>query len=309
MTDKQENRYSMMLAVQQVCNNNNPVWAGLPAFVTAFGNFETAISDIAATRLEQEKDLKGIAEDKVAKEKILISKALVIAKATVAYANVTNNEVLRQEVDYSESDLLRSRDTELETKCQIIHDRANTNSAALVAYGVTAGMITALATAITDYHATIAGPRSAISVRKTQTAELESKLKGATIILTGQMDQLVSVFETSAPLFVADYTNARIVVDLGGGPNTFTGTVAAGQTKNIYANAVDDAQVYEITNTGSVGLMFARGANGTDMTGAITVNPGPAVIKTALELGASGNKFLNVQNGNPTDGSYKVVKE
>ena len=30
--------------------------------------------------------------------------------------------------------------------------------------------------------------------------------------------------------------------------------------------------------------------------------------KTALELGASGNKFLNVQNEGGTEGSFKVVK-
>jgi hypothetical protein len=81
-------------------------------------------------------------------------------------------------------------------------------------------MITALATALTDYHATIAGPRSAISVRKTQTAELELKLKGATTILTGQMDQLVGMFEAAPAVFVGDYNNARIIIDLGGGPNT-----------------------------------------------------------------------------------------
>jgi len=46
MTGKQENRYSMCLVVQEVCNTNNAVWSGVPAFVTAFGEFETGISNI-----------------------------------------------------------------------------------------------------------------------------------------------------------------------------------------------------------------------------------------------------------------------
>ena len=41
----------------------------------------------------------------------------------------------------------------------------------------------------------------------------------------------------------------------------------------------------------------------------VTVDAGATETKTALELGASGNKFLNVQNEGGTEGSYKVVRE
>lgn len=310
MTGPQENRYSMCLTVQGVVNANNAVWAAVPAFVTGFADFEAGIANINTTRLEQEKDLRGIAADKLAKENEMVNQTMGLVGPLVAFANVTHNDVLKQEIDYSESELRLSRDTILENKCQIVQDRANTNSAALIAsYGVTAGQITAHATSITDYHATITGPRSAIALRKTQTAVLEQLLKTTILILTGQLDQLVVLFHTTNPQFESDYTNARIIVDLGTGPNTFTGTVAAGQTKNIVNNANDDAQVYELGNTGAGDLAFGRGANSGDLGTPVIVQAGLTVIKTALELGASGNRFLNVQNGNATDGSYKVVKE
>ena len=41
----------------------------------------------------------------------------------------------------------------------------------------------------------------------------------------------------------------------------------------------------------------------------VTVGAGETVTKTAIELGASGNKFLNVQNQSVTEGSYKVVRD
>ena len=309
MKSKQENKYSMFLSTEQVCNDNNSVWAGLPAFVTAFAAFQACIADINTTRLAQEADLKGIAQDKQIKEDEMIRQALAIAKPIIAFANVTGNSQLKQEVDYSESELRKSRDTILENKCQIIHDRANTNIGSLAPYGVTAGMVTAYQTAINDYHSLIAGPRSAIAMRKTQTTQLDEKLNAGTLILTGQLDQLVVLFKVSNPTFVSDYTNARIIVDLGAGANTFTGTVAGGETKNIINNANDDAEEFEITNTGNDPLKFGRGVNSNDMGNSITFLAGETITKTALELGASGNKFLNVQNENAAEGSYKVVRQ
>lgn len=47
---KQENKRSMYIAVQKVRNKNNSVWSGLPAFVTAFGEFETTIAYIDIQR-------------------------------------------------------------------------------------------------------------------------------------------------------------------------------------------------------------------------------------------------------------------
>ena len=41
----------------------------------------------------------------------------------------------------------------------------------------------------------------------------------------------------------------------------------------------------------------------------VTVGAGETVTKTAIELGASGNKYLNVQNESGTEGSYKVVRD
>jgi hypothetical protein len=309
MTDKQENKFSMFLSTEQVCADNTAIWTTVPAFGTAFGTFQTGIVGIQNLRVQQETDLKGIAEDKANKQTALISSALGIAKPIVAYANATNNPQLRQEVDYSESDLTRSRDTDVETICTLIHARANTNAAALVAYGVTAPMITDLGTAITDYHPTIAGPRSAIAVRKQQTAAIEQLIKETNEILTGQLDQLIVLFETSAPEFFNSYKNARIIVDLGGGQNTWSGTVGGGTIDNIMDAAGNDETVWELTNEGTEELKFGRGVNSSDMGTPVTVAAGTTEMRTALELGASGNKFLNVQNQGVTEGSYKVVRD
>lgn len=309
MTGNQENKYSMFLAVQQVCNLFNTVWAGVAAFATAFASFEAGIGNINSTRLKQEKDLKGIAEDKKVKEDDMINKTLGLIGPLVAYANVTLNEPLRQEIDFSERELILSRDTILENKCQIVQDRANTHSADLIAsYGVTALQITEQNTSITEFHPTIAGPRSAIALRKTQTAELELLINSTNAILTEQLDKLVVVFQSTKPQFVTDYNNSRIIVDLGGGKNTWSGTVADGLTKNIMSTATNDAQIWELTNAGTGDLQFGRGANSSDMGIPVTVPAGTTITKTAIELGNTGNKFMNVKNESGSEGSYKIVR-
>lgn len=163
MTDRQENKLSAYLSVQQVCNTNNAVWNGLPAFVTAFGTFENFITEINDIRGKQEADRKGIAENKLNKENDLISKTLLVSSALVAFADATNNTQLRQEVDYSENQLRKARDTVIRDRCQLIHDRANDNIALLAPYGITPAQLTALQTAIDTYNDVIASPRTAIA--------------------------------------------------------------------------------------------------------------------------------------------------
>ena len=309
MTGKQKNKLRMYKATEEICVNNTITWTPVTAFGAAFVLFQGGIGDIDDLQVKQEADLKGITENKNNKESVLINSSLTISKPMVAFANVTNNPQLRQEVDYTESDLLRSSDSDLETRCTLIKERADTHALALVTYGVTAPMIASLGTALTDYHAVISGPRSAEAVKKQQTAEIELLFKATDHILKGQLDQLIILFETSSPEFYGSYKNARIIVDLGGHVNTFSGKVPPSSIKNILDTAKNDSEIFEINNNGTVPLDFGRGADSSDIGSTpITLIAGESKSYTALELGQTGNKFLNVKNGDSEEGSYKVIR-
>ena len=64
MNGKQENKLSMYYAVQKVCSANNGVWNGLPAFVTAFGDYMTNIGKIEGALEVQETKIKGVTVNK-----------------------------------------------------------------------------------------------------------------------------------------------------------------------------------------------------------------------------------------------------
>lgn len=309
MNTRQKNKLNMYHSTEEICVLNTATWTPITAYGAAFVLYQGKVRDIENLQVKQEADLKGITENKSNKESGLISSALSISKPMVAFANVTNNPQLRQEVDYSETDLFQSADSDLEAKCTLIKERADTHSTALVAYGVTAPMITGLGTAISDYHDVISGPRSAEAVKKQQTAEIEVLFKETDQILKGQLDQLMVLFENSNPEFYGAYKNARIIVDLGGHVNTFSGVVPPSTTKNILNTATDDNESFEISNNGNVPLEFGRGLNSGDIGSTpVKVDAGITGTYSALELGQTGNKYLNVKNGSTEEGSYKLVR-
>ena len=309
MNARQKNKLRMDKTVEVTCVEHTATWTPITAFGAAFVLFQGKIVDIEHLHVKQEADLKGITENKNNKESALINSSLIVAKPMIAFANVTDNPQLRQEIDYSEDALKRSSDADLEARCTIIKERAATHAAALVTYGVTAPMIASLGTALTDYHAVISGPRSAEAVKKQQTEEIEILFKETDKILKGQLDQLIVLFESSAPDFYGEYKNARIIVDLGGHIYTYSGKVPPSTSKNIFDTATDDNETLEITNDGSVSLDFGRGAASDDMGGApVSIAAGTTKKVKVIQLGPSGNKFLNVKNGSTETGSYKVLR-
>lgn len=215
MTDKQENKRSMYFAVQKVCNVNNSIWSGLPAFVDAFGSFENTNSEIDTQRQIQEGKTTGITENKQKEEDEMIQISLEIAAAVYAYASKISDNELRDKVSYSPSDLRNSRDTILKDICQVIHDEANNVISNLADYGKTPADLTQQQKEIDDYVAILAKPRTAIGTRATATSKLVELFQQGDGLLKNQLDKLMLNYQTSEPKFYNKYQNARIIVDLG----------------------------------------------------------------------------------------------
>ena len=215
MKNTQENKLSMYYAVQQVCNTNNTVWNGLPAFATAFANFETSIATIK-NRLEvQNKNVLGVSLDKTIYKTTMVDKALLVANAVYAYATDVNNFTLQSKVDFSKSDLARGRDVSILQNCELIKNEADAIITDLTDYGILAADITDLQNKIEAFVSANTAPRTAIIERKGATAEISQVLKAADTILKSKMDKLIESFKISNPRFYNLYFDARIIVDKG----------------------------------------------------------------------------------------------
>jgi hypothetical protein len=214
MNTAQENKISMYLAVQAVCDKKQTVWQSLTAFVKAYGDFKTHVGTIQGFTKQQVRQKAGIAEDKKRLQVDMCNLAFSVAGAVKVYAVETKNKELAKRVSYSRTALTSGRDTVSADRCRDILAAATENIAKLTDYGVTSVKITAFQTAIDTYATALTKPRETRVAGKTITEALVTELKAVDEILKDRLDKLMPQLADKDPGFATDYTNARIIVDL-----------------------------------------------------------------------------------------------
>ena len=217
MESRKENKLSMGLTVQTTCNRYSAVTAQIPTFVTAMGDLGVKIQYIQGQVQIQAGKTDGITLNKQNLKIALCDKAFEIASAVSSYAATVKNPTLAGKVNFTKSDLLRSRDTETAGLCQNIRTEATANLAALAAYAVTAADLTDLAQKISTYATAVSAPTDAKVSKKTAGENIDHAFVDFDAILNNRMDTLMPKFQALSPDFVKDYTSARNIIDSGGG--------------------------------------------------------------------------------------------
>ena len=239
MNARQEAKLTMYRATEKHGDDNSTIIAAVPAFQTAFTNFKAKIAAIINTAQLKDTPLTGMVVDKSSFKQTLCEMTANIAGVIFAFASATNNQTLKQEVNFTLYKLLKTRDEQLAPRCQGIHARAIENKDALEDYGITNTKLTALQTAINNYAAETPKPRTALSQRKTLTANLRQLFKDTDAILTEQMDKLVSNFKAANPDFVTAYFSNRQIID----PATTTTQLKGIVTNKSDGTAINQAEI------------------------------------------------------------------
>ena len=214
MNDRQENKLTMYRAVETLLDNNAAKTGPITALATAITNFKNLIGEIDTAEQEKQTATTGKTASKGEAEAILISEAVTIAAGLKALGSVSNDKELLEMGSETKSSLYGTRDTDLVTKTQLIHDFANTNAVALADYGITPAMITSLQTRITNFNAALGTREESVALRVAAGAEVEGFFKDADNILLNQMDKIMEVFRESDTQFYNEYKNARVIRDL-----------------------------------------------------------------------------------------------
>lgn len=205
----------MYLAVKEVCNTFNATWAGIIAFVAAFGDFTTKVDELLGLVEVQLAATTGVTDDKNEARDVVITKTLALAAGVSAYAKDNNDNTLQEKVHVTKSELDNARDTIVAQTAQLIIDEATAVVASLGDYNVTALQIADLQTAKDDYTDKIGTPRAAIGNRHSATDGIEDKIGEIDVLLKERMDKLVDTLQVSAPDFYSQYSSARLIVDTG----------------------------------------------------------------------------------------------
>lgn len=223
----------------------------MTAFSTAFNSFKSKVAAIIATVQQEDLVTKGVTIDKSEAKKTLCQLAADIAAPIFAFASSTNDNKLKEEVDFSYSDLFKSKDDQLAPRCQNIHDAGTTNLAALAPYGITAATLTTFQTTIDNYQAKVPTPRNAAALKVTIRTNLRNLIKETDKVLKEQMDKPVVGLKTTNPNFVTTYKANRIIIDPSKSATTLKGTVTNSADNSFIVGSsvtIEGTKLNAITN-------------------------------------------------------------
>lgn len=215
MNNRQEDKLSMFITVEDVCEDNEDILSSMPAFVKSFDRFKKVVSQIVTQQEIQKGKTTGITENKQKEEDRLIQITLEIASAVHSYASLIGDNGLKSNVDYSPTELKSARDTDLRAICQSVHRTAESVISGLADYGKTQEDLDKLQKAIDDFSEMLSKPRSAIGTRATATSRLQELFKEGDDLLKDHLDMMMVSYKASHPTFYNMYRSARMIVDMG----------------------------------------------------------------------------------------------
>jgi hypothetical protein len=227
MNAHQVDKLNMYYVVKNTCEKYQATWVTNAVFAATYNLWVAKVPLIEQNRDAQTVGTTGITTNTAAKRLIMIDKALFIENRLQSLANVTGNSELLESVQYTATEMKTRRGVDVVSMCNAILLKANANATSLVAYGVTAAMITDLQNAIIDYSTSFAKPKAAKSQTKTATENLLKLFKEAEGLLINRMDLDIEIFKTSKPDFYSQYKTARIVISTGGGGSSVLGSVTS----------------------------------------------------------------------------------
>src|ERR1700754_1839552 len=167
MKAAKESKLNMYRATLKHCTDNAGIVKTVPAFETALNSFNVKVSAIIAAAQQEDLVIKGITVDKSQARKTLCRLTADIAAPVFAYASATSNNQLKQEVNFSYSDLYKTKDDILAPRCQNIKDLGTANRTALEPYGITDAGLASLQTEIDNYQLKVPTPRNSTAQKKT----------------------------------------------------------------------------------------------------------------------------------------------
>jgi hypothetical protein len=201
-----------MLVVKEAKSNADSIKL-IPKFAKGIEQLDAINKEIDAIRIQQEKDLTGIAADKRYTLNNLTDYMVDIAGAMHAYAHGSGNNTLIGKVNYKPSVVEKMSQAEIIAAAGIVCEEAGKIPAAeLAEVGVSAEELKEFAE-LNNYFKNIkSAPREAIIDRSGSTEKLRDLFKEAGKLVKDSLDRLATQFKRKDPDFYLKYRAARNIV-------------------------------------------------------------------------------------------------
>ena len=205
----------MIMATVSVLNKFRSEWENIPVLTTIMNELIAHRGQIDELRSITEIDMTGATRDKNVLEDNLVQSVYTIASGLTVIANRMGNNELAEKVDFTISELEKSRDAELISTCNNVVSLARENIDLLTECNLGEANIAELEELLTQMRSSIIQPRVSVAERKAANERLEEEIDRVVKILDEQVDLLMIRFKLSNPGFFAEYMNARHIVAYG----------------------------------------------------------------------------------------------
>lgn len=215
MQKRLADKSSMYDSIRSLLNSNKEAWQPVAVLAEIVDTFEALLDEIKTCRQFTGENNKGITRQKAIWQQQLIGIAYQVASALYVMAMRANNPVLAHQVDYTETDLLKTRDMQLVTHCRVIEELATKHLPALAGFGVTANELDELRKAIQRFSESLPTLRVSVSERKAANMKLKELFAQTDALLKNQLDRLMVRLRETHPDLYATYQNTRRIVQYG----------------------------------------------------------------------------------------------
>lgn len=213
MKKRISSRLKMYTAVLEICKVHETTWSGIPGFVSAVNEFESALQSLKIDASKQESVREGVSILKFAKLSELFERLMLIHAGLAIHAKSIEDDemVIRNTVSMSE--LKRLSITRLDLHLDKVLNDLVEHSVALEIFGIDSGMIQDTLHLIEEGRIHSTRPRMTIIEKRQLTQKLDETVSALDSILKFKTDPLMRLFKTNYPDFFTLYFNARLIID------------------------------------------------------------------------------------------------
>ena len=214
MNDNQINRLRMHRKVNGVFSDNAGIVDQYPAIGKSFGVFSGIEAKIEKIDVAGSLTTSGTFESKLELKETMALEMVELASAAFAYAKDKGDTELAAVLDVSFSDIRYGDDQAASSMALAVYNELKGLVAELEDYMVTAADLKVLKQVIDAYRTNLESTQRQDSVARTR--QLAGLFKQASDHLSDHLDKLVNRIARKEPVFFDTYTNARVILDLGG---------------------------------------------------------------------------------------------
>ena len=210
MTSRQNSFYTMLRRLLAFLKRNTALFPRVSVMDNLITDLEAYLIQIDSLKEQQGTDISGVRKQKGTIRLTATQKALEVSKALLVYAKTSGNEVLAQKINYTERELIKYSDNNLDTAFGVILTSAQHFQTELMGYGVTPENVLGFKAAVDAFKAAMGSPKDGTIARKQITERLFSLFEQQAHVLE-KIDLLMETLKFAHPALYGEYQDNRRV--------------------------------------------------------------------------------------------------